>query len=108
VLDFIRWDKVPAGNATMVSIMSYSVYDIEDASIWNKYSYDRGFMRSLVFRKYKTTLNSYSNGSKDLTGGVVNDTNKHSKWAKKFANIEADGLPNINSRLTKGDVWCCK
>mmetsp|Transcript_8013 Transcript_8013/g.7005 ORF Transcript_8013/g.7005 Transcript_8013/m.7005 type:complete len:144 (+) Transcript_8013:384-815(+) len=51
VLDFINWDKsAAAGNSQIVAIMSYSGYDIEDASIWNRSSFDRGFMRSLVYR----------------------------------------------------------
>jgi len=106
VLDFIKWtDKVPAGNSTVVGIMSYSGYDIEDASIWNKSSFDRGFMRSLVFRSQKMTVNSYSNGSRDLLQGLPNT---NSKFMKAFSKIESDGLPHIGSRLTRGDVWCCK
>jgi len=30
------------------------------------------------------------------------------RYAKKFHSIESDGLPMISSKVTKGDIICCK
>lgn len=40
-------------------MVSYSGYDIEDAIVMNKASIDRGFGRTLVFKKYETELVKY-------------------------------------------------
>ena len=44
-IEMVGVEKLPAGQAAIVAVMSYSGYDIEDASVLNKASLDRGFMR---------------------------------------------------------------
>lgn len=65
VLDLINFDKVPGGQNVTLAVMSYSAYDIEDASILNRGSIDRGFGRCLVLRKHQTSLRKYPNGTED-------------------------------------------
>lgn len=64
-LDFIGFDKLPAGQNAIVAVMSYSGYDIEDAIILNKASVERGFGRCAVFRKTVTDIKRYSNNTFD-------------------------------------------
>ena len=51
-IDLIGWEQLPAGHNAMVSVMSYSGYDIEDALILNKAALDRGFGRCMVLKKF--------------------------------------------------------
>ena len=44
-IELMGFDKLPAGQAATVAVMTYSGYDIEDASVQNKASLDRGFGR---------------------------------------------------------------
>ena len=65
----INFDKVPGGQNVTLAVMSYSAYDIEDATILNKASLDRGFGRCMVLRKYQTALKRYANGTMDENHG---------------------------------------
>lgn len=60
-IELIHFDEMPAGQNAMVAVMSYSGFDIEDASIMNKASIDRGFARSFVYRSQKCDLKKYAN-----------------------------------------------
>lgn len=53
-IDLINYENLPAGHNASVAVMSYSGYDIEDAVMINKASLDRGFGRSMYYRRYET------------------------------------------------------
>jgi DNA-directed RNA polymerase III subunit RPC2 len=55
-IDLINYENLPAGHNASVAVMSYSGYDIEDAVMVNKASLDRGFGRSMYYRRYETEL----------------------------------------------------
>ena len=74
-IDLINFDKVPAGHNTMVAVMSYSCYDIEDALILNKASLDRGFGRCIVYRNQKVSMRKYATGAYDKINGPLLDPN---------------------------------
>lgn len=65
VLDFNKYNKIPAGCNAMVAVMSYSGYDIEDAIILNKESLDRGFARVEVYRTVKVEFNRSMMGKQE-------------------------------------------
>ena len=64
-IELINFEKLGAGQAASVAVMSYSGYDIEDASIMNKASIDRGYGRCYVMKKQQVVMNRYSNGTCD-------------------------------------------
>ena len=41
-IELINFENLPAGQNAMVAVMSYSGFDIEDATVLNKASLDRG------------------------------------------------------------------
>lgn len=41
-IELLNFEKLPAGQNAMVAVMSYSGFDIEDATVLNKASLDRG------------------------------------------------------------------
>ena len=73
-LEYINREEHPYGVNTIVAIMSYTGYNVEDAILINKASVDRGLFRT----NYLTTYESREDSSK-VTGNNVNSF---------FSNIE--------------------
>jgi len=106
-LDMIGYDKLPAGQAATVAVMSYSGYDIEDALIMNKNSLDRGFGRCMVFKKYSIPLKKYPNGTSDKAmppPKPLPSAKRMSARPDQNKNLEDDGIAGVGSRLSNGDI----
>ena len=58
------FDLYPSGTNAVVAVISYTGYDMEDAMILNKSSYERGFGHGTVYKSYIKTLNDPSGGAK--------------------------------------------
>jgi DNA-directed RNA polymerase I subunit RPA2 len=50
----------PSGTNAVVAVISYTGYDMEDAMIINKSSYERGFGHGAVYKNYTYELNEPS------------------------------------------------
>ncbi|KAF2002532.1 beta and beta-prime subunits of DNA dependent RNA-polymerase [Amniculicola lignicola CBS 123094] len=101
-IELVKYDKLPAGQAATVAVMSYSGYDIEDALILNKSSVDRGFGRCQVFKKNAVLLKNYTNGSSDgLNGGFDQSV------AANHA-LGIDGIAQVGTTLGQGDAMYIK
>lgn len=106
-IELIGYDKLPAGTNSMVAVMSYSGYDIEDALVLNKASLDRGFGRSQTMKKSSTVIRKYPNGTHDrLADAPVDDTT--GKRQKRYDILEADGIAGVGERVEQGDVYVNK
>lgn len=92
--------------------MSFTGYDIEDATILNRASLDRGFGRAMYMRRYQTTL------KKDKHTGLSDEvscppplpapTDPRAKAMKRFHALDQDGIARVGEKLSDGDIYVNK
>lgn len=108
-IELIGFEKLPAGQNAMVAVMSYSGYDIEDASIQNKASLDRGYGRCIVLRKYVTEIKKYPNLTQDMIIKPSEPkTELDKKKLKRYHALDKDGICAKGAKLNIGDVYVNK
>nr|XP_002131003.1 DNA-directed RNA polymerase I subunit RPA2-like [Ciona intestinalis]XP_018667297.1 DNA-directed RNA polymerase I subunit RPA2-like [Ciona intestinalis] len=99
--DHYKMDNFPFGQNAVVAVISYTGYDMEDAMILNKGSFDRGFAYGTI---YKTDLIDLSSKVGDRTVNVTFGTNPKDDRFPDL-NLGADGLPAVGQRLLTGDNY---
>jgi DNA-directed RNA polymerase I subunit RPA2 len=119
-------DEYPNGTNAVVAVLNYTGFDMEDAMILNKSSYERGFTRhASVYKTFKVDI-------KDEAERAGSDT-KGDKPRMKFANrkdsgrmsasryssenkrndevlypsLGEDGLPEVGTWVKEGDPLYC-
>jgi len=58
-IEMCGFEHLPAGQNATLAVMSYSGYDIEDASILNRSSLDRGYGRCIAYRTSTAAIKKY-------------------------------------------------
>ncbi|GAB5035597.1 dna-directed rna polymerase i complex subunit rpa2 [Nannochloropsis oceanica] len=107
-------DEFPQGTNAVVAVISYTGYDMEDAMILSKASYDRGMAAADVYKTKSVSLR------RDMRGGAKRPQLRFSNqrtaavFAKRkhpgpvgghlFEGLEADGLPVVGAWVKEGDV----
>lgn len=96
-------DEYPQGVNAVVAVISYTGYDMEDAMIINKASYERGFGHGSVYKTHVYDLDEeekHSIGSKstlrfcNVRTPPLNDSTGTSMVGEKFCEeLDVDGLP---------------
>lgn len=120
-----KMDEYPNGTNAVVAVLSYTGFDMEDAMILNKSSYERGFGHASVYKTFKVDI-------KDEAERAGSDT-KGDKPRMKFANrkdsgrmstsryssenerndevlypsLGEDGLPEVGTWVKEGDPLYC-
>jgi DNA-directed RNA polymerase I subunit RPA2 len=61
--DHFKMDDYPIGTNAIVAVVSYTGYDMEDAMVLNKSSYERGFGHGMIYSTEIVELNDKSFGS---------------------------------------------
>ncbi|XP_023678390.1 DNA-directed RNA polymerase I subunit RPA2 [Paramormyrops kingsleyae] len=97
--DHYNMDNYPIGTNAIVAVISYTGYDMEDAMIVNKASWERGFAHGCV---YKTELLDLKTKMKDVDGLVFGVKPGDPKVMDK---LDSDGLPPVGSVLQYGDPY---
>nr|XP_060610452.1 DNA-directed RNA polymerase I subunit RPA2-like [Anolis sagrei ordinatus] len=98
--DHYDMDSYPIGTNAIVAVISYSGYDMEDAMILNKSSWERGFAHGSIYKTERIDLmEKIKQGDDNLVFGIGPDK------AATLQNLDADGLPPIGARLQYGDPF---
>ena len=102
-----NFDTKPNGTNAIVAVIAHSGYDMEDALIINKHSYERGFKHASVFKtKVIETMPTGMGSSKMRRIKLTNRNDVDPNW-KPVEGLQADGLPSLGVQLTEGDAVCC-
>lgn len=111
-----RMDEYPNGTNAVVAVLSYTGFDMEDAMILNKGSYERGFGHASVYKTIKISLEDEAKMAGASTKGgetprmkfgnkETKDQNGKSEW--QYKSLGADGLPEVGSLVQEGDPMYC-
>ncbi|XP_006005108.2 DNA-directed RNA polymerase I subunit RPA2 [Latimeria chalumnae] len=98
--DYYNMDNYPIGTNAIVAVISYTGYDMEDAMIVNKSSWERGFAHGTV---YKTELINLDEKIKQGDDNLVFGAKPGDK--RTMQKLDDDGLPPIGSILQYGDPF---
>ncbi|XP_019404522.1 PREDICTED: DNA-directed RNA polymerase I subunit RPA2 [Crocodylus porosus] len=98
--DYYDMDSYPVGTNAVVAVISYTGYDMEDAMIVSKASWERGFAHGSVYKTESIDLaEKIKQGDDTLVFGIKADN------PKVMQKLDADGLPYIGSVLQYGDPY---
>ncbi|KAJ3330285.1 hypothetical protein HDU76_006036 [Blyttiomyces sp. JEL0837] len=105
-------DGYPNGMNAVVAVLAYTGYDMEDASIINKGSHDRGYGYGTVYKSEFIDLNDKQRraaGGLTLHFGLFGPQDKariHPKTLKRLEDyLDSDGLPKVGIKLKDGDPY---
>ncbi|XP_070804245.1 DNA-directed RNA polymerase I subunit RPA2 [Pituophis catenifer annectens] len=98
IYDYYNMDSYPIGTNAVVAVISYSGYDMEDAMILSKSSWERGFAHGSIYKTERIDLaEKVKQGEDNLVFGIGHD--------KPVQSLDPDGLPHIGARLQYGDPY---
>jgi len=119
-----KMDEYPNGTNAVVAVLSYTGFDMEDAMILNKSSYERGFGHASVYKTLKVDLGEeieqavqrgadkdkirLKNKTRRVRVEPENDDDMPTfKHELVHPNLDEDGLPHIGSTVDEGDALYC-
>lgn len=106
--DYIGMDDFPMGTNAIVAVISYTGYDMEDAMIINKMSFERGFCAGMIYKAEFIDLREKAGrrkGDKSDDCGLVFCRDPAKEELAAF--LDTDGLPFAGLRLEEGDPLYC-
>lgn len=103
VYELLGFDRHPAGQNLTVAIMSYEGYNMEDGTILNQSSVERGLQRSFYYKLYSTSEIKYPGGLQDKIA-VPNKEIKGYRMEEDYRYLEDDGIIYLGQEVQAGDV----
>ncbi|OAF69426.1 RNA polymerase I subunit 2, partial [Intoshia linei] len=94
--DEYELNNYPMGTNAVIAVISYTGYDMEDAMIINKSSWERGFAHACVYKNEKINLNTLKGRN---AKSIIFSSNTSSRT------IDKDGLPMVGCKLHRGDGY---
>ena len=91
------------------AVLSYTGFDMEDAMILNKSSYERGFWHASVYKTIEVDLKEEAKMDGIRDGGLYKFGNnlifdrKKGEHRFAFASLGSEGAPEISERIQEGD-----
>lgn len=101
--DITNYQEHPSGQNFVVAVMSYGGYNMEDASLINKGSIERGLARSSYFKPAITEELRYSGGLIDEVCVPDKDVRGYKSEAD-YRMLEEDGIIYPEAKVTEGDI----
>jgi len=101
--DISNYADHPSGQNFTIAVMSYGGYNMEDASLINKGSIERGLARSSYYRPAITEELRYSGGLIDEVCIPDKDVRGY-KSEKDYRLLEPDGIISPEAKVKEGDV----
>ncbi len=99
----IGYDLRPSGQNSIVAVLSFEGYNMEDAIIFNKASIERGLMRSTFYRIYEAECRQYLGGLRDRF--VIPEPGIRGYRGEQYYRLlEPDGIISLESDTAGGDV----
>lgn len=92
--DNINMDDFAMGTNAIIAVISYTGYDMEDAMVVNKSSYERGFGHGTIYKSEFVDLN-------DKKSYFVREPEK----PDLERTLDADGLPMPRTIIKEGDAY---
>lgn len=101
--DIAKYEGHPSGQNFIVAVMSYGGYNMEDASLINKGSIERGLARSTYYRPEITEALRYSGGLIDEISIPDKDVRGY-KTERDYRLLEEDGIIFPGAEVEENDV----
>ncbi len=122
-----KMDEYPNGTNAIVAVLSYTGFDMEDAMILNKSSYERGFGHASVYKTLKVDIKDEA----ERAGSDTKGDKPRMKFSNKkvrsrisssnsdglggigttdevlYPNLGEDGLPEVGTWVDEGDPIYC-
>ena len=99
--DNYSMNSYPLGTNAIIAVISYTGYDMEDAMIVNKSSFERGYGHGVILVTKLVDLDAKYGKMHSFKGKP-----KGNKWHRPSdaTIVESDGLPTVGSKVRHGDV----
>ncbi len=103
-------DSYPNGMNAVVCVISYTGYDMEDASILAKSAHERGYGYGSIYKGEWVDLGESRKRGEPINHyfGLVSENPDHNQMNVERLDhllqfLDIDGLPQVGARLTQGD-----